>query len=1226
MAVRILLLLVLLSQADGEDLNYPDNPDVVYSVKNRNVTIPCDLDFPEGEQLQMFMWHHNKDLITYKSQDGQIKFSYPQLKEIYNIGGNNTLEVADVGVSEAGNYTCKKMLLETQSDGGIKMVEQTATKELIVQDVPSPPGLPEVTAISSRNATVSWQRSIYENNSPITNYIINVKTNDQDWQKSRALLVNEKTTSIIVRDLLPHTAYQIQVIAKNAIGNSTPSSPSSIFITRPEVPSSPPLNFRAVSPESSKIKIMWEPPPADHINGMLEGYQIQYGITGDPAVFAVSIEDRDRKEALIEMLKPYSPYTITIQAVNEEGMGPAAWVEIRTAQGVPDKPRITHYSEMQSRSIVVHWEAPLNENGLLKNYQLQWIHNNTYKTRIITGHLTNPMSAHITGLEPYTQYNLRVRAETGGGYSEYSNLLSAVTDVEGPSSPEILNVTVLSTTSIYLQWRRPKIVFRKLDMYVIRFRSLSGEIFGERQVNGDEVEKVLVDIPTNNAYFLKIAGSSKSIFSQDYYDGNFSKEVEFELEDPNVGMSSRSEVVSKGAVAGILVGVLLVLVIVIIFVGYKSVTCRKYYHHAFRYFAVPTNSQSPPSTVVFPPEVIEETKYPDIRVCDFLNHVRALHADSDNGFSNEFEDITSQTRTDLMAEGSYLPENKAKNRYVNISAFDHTRVLLQPVVGKPRSSDYINANYIDGYKKPRAYIATQGPLPNTFADFWRMIWEQGSIVIIMITNLMERGRRKCDMYWPEEGSETYGHVTVKHINTFSRAHYTVRMFSLKNSKNRKKHVYERIVYQYHYTEWPDHGVPDFTLPVLKFILKSVSESPPGAGPIVIHCSAGVGRTGTYMLIDTMIKQIKDKGTVNVPAFLLHIRKQRNFLVQTEEQYMLIHDAIAEYILTQGDTEVKDYDIGRTIENLTHQIDGEPTPLDVQYTLATSFSPKADDMFHALKSVNLAKNRDLDLIPLSVKRVLLPMQPGVDGSDYINATYLQGFHKSHEFIVTQHPLEQTMEDFWRMVWDQNSSVIVMLSDVDEDDFRSFWPEKGNPISVDTGNFKLTYREDEERKKYVIRDFLLESTQDDYILMTRIIAPNMKWPESCQPAGTVFEMIDTVQELHKQNDIGPVIVVDRFGGVEAATFCALWTLYDQLQYDKAINVYMLTKLYHLKRPGIIGSKENYLFLYQATESLHKEWIEREKQSSPGSIRLHLGSIKKNGTLPRSVTINSKIETDV
>lgn len=92
---------------------------------------------------------------------------------------------------------------------------------------------------------------------------------------------------------------------------------------------------------------------------------------------------------------------------------------------------------------------------------------------------------------------------------------------------------------------------------------------------------------------------------------------------------------------------------------------------------------------------------------------------------------------------------------------------------------------LQGYNKPHAYIATQGPLPHTFSDFWRMIWEQGSIVIIMITNLIERGRRKCDMYWPEEGSETYGCVTVKHINTFSRAHYTVRMFSLKSSKIKK---------------------------------------------------------------------------------------------------------------------------------------------------------------------------------------------------------------------------------------------------------------------------------------------------------------------------------------------------------------------------------------------------------------------------------------------------------
>ncbi|KAL5015070.1 hypothetical protein ScPMuIL_009340 [Solemya velum] len=549
--------------------------------------------------------------------------------------------------------------------------------------------------------------------------------------------------------------------------------------------------------------------------------------------------------------------------------------------------------------------------------------------------------------------------------------------------------------------------------------------------------------------------------------------------------------------------------------------------------------------------------------------------------------------------------------------------MLRAINGRQRHSDYINANYIDGYKKPRAYIATQGPLPQTFADFWRMVWEQNCVIVVMITNLVERGRRKCDMYWPEEGTQVYGTVSVKHLNTFSRAHYTVRMFSLKNLKMKKKHSSERIVYQYHYTEWPDHGVPDFTLPVLKFVRKSAFANPPGAGPIVVHCSAGVGRTGTYTLIDSMIESMNDIGTINVPSFLLHIRQNRNFLVQTEEQYMLVHDALAEYILSSGNTEIREQNISTYLRDIMKcEEKEEETLLQKQYQLVTGFTPKFDDLVHATKPFNKSKNRNPDLLPVSVKRVILPAKPGIDGSDYINATYLQGYYKTNEFIVTQHPTEETIEDFWRMVWDQNSSAIMLLSHVDNEEYKQFWPDKDSDVEVDTGDFNLSFREEEHKLNYITRDFLLESNQDDYILMTRIVSSNY-WPESCSPIHTVFELIHTVRELHKQNDRGPVIVVDKFGGVEAGTFCALWSLYDQLEHDKAIDIYHLTKLYHLKRPGVIGSQADYLFLYQAVEGYCRDKAEREASTSP--VRFQ-GSMKKNGTLPRSTTVQSKIESNV
>ncbi|VDO88847.1 unnamed protein product [Schistosoma margrebowiei] len=168
-----------------------------------------------------------------------------------------------------------------------------------------------------------------------------------------------------------------------------------------------------------------------------------------------------------------------------------------------------------------------------------------------------------------------------------------------------------------------------------------------------------------------------------------------------------------------------------------------------------------------------------------------------------------------------------------------------------------------GYHRRAAYIAAQGPIPSTFDDFWLMVWEQNSNVIVMISNFVERGRvglSDNDLLVLTSGSK------------------------------------DRLVYHYQYTDWRDFDVPPSPLPVLKFVEASVTHWTFDKGPIVVHCSAGVGRTGTYICIESLIRQLKVEQAVSVRGFLEHIRQQRMKLVQTEQQYAFIHDALREYIL------------------------------------------------------------------------------------------------------------------------------------------------------------------------------------------------------------------------------------------------------------------------------------------------------------------------------------------
>ncbi|XP_047672606.1 receptor-type tyrosine-protein phosphatase U isoform X1 [Tachysurus fulvidraco] len=567
---------------------------------------------------------------------------------------------------------------------------------------------------------------------------------------------------------------------------------------------------------------------------------------------------------------------------------------------------------------------------------------------------------------------------------------------------------------------------------------------------------------------------------------------------------------------------------------------------------------------------------PAVRVADLLQHINQMKTSECYGFKQEYEsffdgwDITKR-------------KEKTKGRHDTLLAHDRHHVKMHSLLADP-NSDYVNANYIDirinreGYQRSNHFIATQGPKQDMIYDFWRMVWQENCYSIVMITKLVEVGRVKCCKYWPDD-SEVYGDIKITLLKTETLCDYTVRTFTMERRGYPAKHE----VCQFHFTSWPEHGVPYHATGLLAFLRRVKASTPPDTGPVVVHCSMGAGRTGCYIVLDVMLDMAECEGVVDIYNCVKTLCSQRINMIQTEEQYVFIHDAILEACLC-GETAIPVSEFALTYKDILRvDTQSNTSQLREEFQTLNSVTPHLDveECSVSLLPRNREKNRSMDVLPPDRALAFL-VTIDVDGGDYINAALMDSFLRPATFVVTPHPLPNTTGDFWRLVFDYGCTSIVMLNQINQSNSAwpclQYWPETGmqqfGPMTV---------------------ELLSRSTDDDVITrlfrvnnITRLQEGNLvvrhfqflRWsayrdiPDSKK---AFLTLLAQVQNWQRECGDGRIVVHCLNGGGRSGTFCACTMIMEMIRHHSMVDVFYAVKTLRNSKSNMVETLEQYRFCY-------------------------------------------------
>uniref|UniRef100_F6TAZ7 Receptor-type tyrosine-protein phosphatase V n=1 Tax=Monodelphis domestica TaxID=13616 RepID=F6TAZ7_MONDO len=430
-----------------------------------------------------------------------------------------------------------------------------------------------------------------------------------------------------------------------------------------------------------------------------------------------------------------------------------------------------------------------------------------------------------------------------------------------------------------------------------------------------------------------------------------------------------------------------------------------------------------------------DAQYRNIRrpilIQNFRQSYEAKKANAHHAFFQEFEELKEVGKEQPKLEAEH-PANAIKNRYPHVLPYDHSRVRLSQMDSEPHS-DYINANFIPGYTQPQEFIATQGPLKKTLEDFWRLVWEQKVHTIVMLTVGMENGRVLCEHYWPLDSAPvTHGQITIHLLAEETGEDWTSREFQVQHGPQQQ----ERWIQQLQFTAWPDHGVPEAPSSLVTFaeLVQERVRAAQGTAPTLVHCSAGVGRTGTFVALARLLQQLQEEQAVDVFNTVYALRMHRPLMIQTPAQYIFLHSCLLDKILEEPAGSPVSRPI--PVKNFSQQHAKRSAHFNAgflrEYEVKSCSLRSPNQSF---PSFSTDERWRVKFSPLEQSPV-----------DSVQAWLFPGGPSGRDQVALSGPAKA--EEFWQLVWEHGAHVLVSLLGTGVALYmQEWWPSVEQPICTE-----------------------------------------------------------------------------------------------------------------------------------------------------------------------------------